>query len=79
MKRDTTGSSRQRHFFTDDPRELARECNVEFVEALPFFTEARRKLGRKLKVFTRIAMKVVDEGGRKGYIIRFASQRSGER
>lgn len=71
-----TGSrSAAMHFFTDDPRELARECNVEFVEALPFITEARRKLGRKLKVFTRIAMKVVDEGGRKGYIIRFASQR----
>jgi len=77
--RRTGNRSAAMHFFTDDPRELARECNVEFVEALPFFTEARRKLGRKLKVFTRIAMKVVDEGGRKGYIIRFASQRSGER
>lgn len=58
--------------------DLPEVINVEFVEALPFFTEARRKLGRKLKVFTRIAMKVVDEGGRKGFIIRFASQRSGD-
>ena len=36
--------------------------------SLPFFTEARKQLKRKLKLYTRIAMKVVDEGGRRGFL-----------
>lgn len=34
----------------------------------------RSRLKNKLKLFTRIAMKVVDEGGRRGYILHYALQ-----
>ncbi|MBQ9020540.1 MAG: class I SAM-dependent methyltransferase [Eggerthellaceae bacterium] len=54
-------------FGIDDPAQFARECDIDLVEARPFFTEARKLKG--LKLYTRIAMKVVDEGGRRGFLM----------
>ena len=42
---------------------------MELLEERPFFGAARKQLKRKLKLYTRIAMKVVDEGGRRGFLI----------
>ena len=41
---------------------------MELLEERPFFGTARKKLKRKLKLYTRIAMKVADEGGRRGFL-----------
>ncbi len=38
------------------------------VEERPFFGVARKQLKKKLKLYTRIAMKVVDEGDRRGFL-----------
>ena len=40
----------------------------ELLEERLFFGAARKKLKRKLKLYTRIAMKVADEGGRRGFL-----------
>ncbi len=41
---------------------------MELLEERLFFGAARKKLKRKLKLYTRIAMKVADEGGRRGFL-----------
>lgn len=60
------------HFFVDDPAAPARECGMRLIEQKPFFTEARKQLKRQLSLYTRIAMKVVDEGSRRGYILHYS-------
>ena len=56
------------HFSADSGQSVAERCGMTLVEERPFFTEARKQLKRKLKLYTRIAMKVVDEGGRRGFL-----------
>ena len=49
--------------------EFAKEKAVmELLEERLFLGAARKKLKRKLKLYTRIAMKVADEGGRRGFL-----------
>ncbi|MBQ9068968.1 MAG: class I SAM-dependent methyltransferase, partial [Eggerthellaceae bacterium] len=55
-------------FFVDDAADLAARAGVTLLEQRPFFTEARKLKGR-LKLYTRIAMKVVDEGARRGFLV----------
>ena len=57
------------HFSADNGQSVAAKCGMELVEERPFFDAARKQLKRKLKLYTRIAMKVVDEGGRRGFLI----------
>ena len=59
------------HFFVDDPAALGRECGMRLLDQQPFFTEARKRLKRQLSLYTRIAMRVVDQGSRRGYILRY--------
>lgn len=59
------------YFSVDDPINFAEENDIILVEQLPFFTEARTVLKNKLKLFTRIAMKVMDEGKRRGYVLHY--------
>lgn len=59
-------------FSVDSPAGFAEECGIRFIGQTPFFTEARRLLKRKLSLYTRIAMRVVDEGSRRGYILHYA-------
>ena len=59
-------------FYIDDSRAFAREAGLVFLEERKFFTDARKNLGRRLKLYTRIAMKVVDDGGRRGYILHYS-------
>ena len=50
------------HFSVDSPTAFAGECGIRFMEQKPFFTEARKMLKKRLSLYTRIAMRVVDEG-----------------
>ena len=56
------------HFSADSGQSVAERCGMTLVEERPFFGAARKQLKRKLKLYTRIAMKVVDEGGRRGFL-----------
>lgn len=66
--RKTGNSGAELHFSADNGRSVADRCGMTLVEERPFFTEARKQLKRKLKLYTRIAMKAVDEGGRRGFL-----------
>ena len=57
------------HFNADNGQSVAEKCGMRMVEERPFFGAARKQLKEKLKLYTRIAMKVVDEGGRRGFLI----------
>ena len=52
------------YFFVNDGIEFARKTGAALLDRRAFFTDARKMLGRKLGLFTRIAMKVVDSDGR---------------
>lgn len=57
------------YFGTDSPEEFVSSMDYELIEVRPFFTDARKQLKKELKLYTRIAMKVVDEGGRRGFLV----------
>jgi O-methyltransferase involved in polyketide biosynthesis len=56
-------------FYLDDPEEFASEAGIRMIEEKKFFTDARKLLKNKLNLYTRIAMRVVDQGSRRGYIL----------
>ncbi len=57
------------HFSAESGADVAKKCGMELIEERPFFGTARKQLKRKLKLYTRIAMKVVDESGRRGFLV----------
>ena len=60
----TGNTSAQMYFYVDDGSAFAQKCGMALIEQRPFYTAARKMLRRKLKLYTRIAMKVCDDGGR---------------
>lgn len=60
----TGNTSAQMYFYVNDGLAFAQKCGVEIIEQRTFYTAARKMLKRKLKLYTRIAMKVCDDGGR---------------
>lgn len=64
----TGNNDAELHFSADNGKSVAEKCGMKLVEERPFFGAARKQLKRKLKLYTRIAMKVVDEGGRRGFL-----------
>jgi O-methyltransferase involved in polyketide biosynthesis len=56
------------HFSADNGQSVAAKCGMKLIEERPFFGAARKQLKKKLRLYTRIAMKVVDEGGRRGFL-----------
>lgn len=48
-------------FHVDDPKEFCRQAGVELLECRGFYKEAQEEIGKKLKLYTRIAMKVADD------------------
>ncbi len=64
----TGNNEAELHFSADNGRSVAEKCGMELLEERPFFGAARKQLKRKLKLYTRIAMKVVDESGRRGFL-----------
>ena len=65
----TGNNDAELHFFANNGHSVAEKCGMKLVEERPFFRDARKQLKWKLKLYTRIAMKVVDEGGRRGFLI----------
>ena len=64
----TGNNDAELHFSADNGQSVAAKCGMKLIEERPFFGAARKQLKRKLKLYTRIAMKVVDEGGRRGFL-----------
>ena len=64
----TGNNDAELHFSADNGQSVADRCGMMLVKERPFFTAARKQLKRKLKLYTRIAMKIVDEGGRRGFL-----------
>ena len=60
----TGNTSAQMYFYVDDGAAFAQKCGMQLLEQRSFYTVARKMLKRKLKLYTRIAMKVCDDGGR---------------
>ena len=60
----TGNASAQMYFYINDCPAFAQKCGMQLIEQRPFYTAARKILKRKLKLYTRIAMKVCDDGGR---------------
>lgn len=67
--RKTGNKNAELHFCTDSGECIACQCGMKLIEERPFFCTARKQLKRKLKLYTRIAMKVVDEGSRRGFLV----------
>lgn len=57
------------HFFIDDAQEFTRDAGVELLEVRGFFDEARAMLGRRVGLYTRIAMRVAD-GKKRTLVVR---------
>jgi hypothetical protein len=49
------------YFYIDDSTEFSKKSGTELIEERVFFTDARKILAKKLGLYTRIAMKVVDD------------------
>ena len=54
--------------FIGSGESIARKANMTLVEERPFFGDARSQLRKKLTLYTRIAMKIVDKSGRRGFL-----------
>ena len=64
----TGNNDAELHFSADNGQSVADKCGMKLIEERPFFTDARKQLKKRLTLYTRIAMKVVDEGGRRGFL-----------
>ena len=64
----TGNNDAELHFSADNGQSVAAKCGMKLIEERPFFGTARKQLKRKLELYTRIAMKVVDEGARRGFL-----------
>jgi O-methyltransferase involved in polyketide biosynthesis len=49
------------YFYIDDSILFSKKTGAELIEERVFFTDARKLLAKKLRLYTRIAMKVVDD------------------
>ena len=48
------------NFYINDAEEFAKKSATVLTEQRVFFTDARKMLAGRLKLYTRIAMKIVD-------------------
>ncbi len=72
--RKTGNKDAELHFSADSGKIVADKCGMKLLEECPFFGVARKQLKKKLKLYTRIAMKVVDESGRRGFLTHLRAQ-----
>ncbi|MDR2426993.1 MAG: class I SAM-dependent methyltransferase [Endomicrobium sp.] len=49
------------YFYIDDSIEFSKKIETKLIEERVFFTDARKILAKKLGLYTRIAMKIVDD------------------
>lgn len=57
----TGNASAEICFYINDAQEFARKIGMRLLDERVFYTEARQLLGKRLKLYTRIAMKVCDD------------------
>lgn len=62
--RKTGNTDARMYFFINDSTAFARDTATVLLEERPFFTDARKMLSGRLKLYTRMAMKVVDDSKR---------------
>ncbi len=60
----TGNTSAMMYFYVDDCEAFARKAGVKLIEWRPFYKQARKLIGKKTGLYTRIAMKVCDDLGR---------------
>ena len=70
--RKTGNKNAEMYFYVDDPLAFGEKNGIRLIAQKAFFKDARSRLKKRLALFTRIAMKVVDEGSRKGYILHYS-------
>lgn len=49
------------YFYVDDEAGFAKKAGKELIEWCPFFIDARKMIGKKTGLYTRVAMKVCDD------------------
>ncbi|MDR2659381.1 MAG: class I SAM-dependent methyltransferase [Spirochaetaceae bacterium] len=57
----TGNTSALMHFYINDGIDFSKRTGTKLIEERVFFTNARKMLAKKLGLYTRIAMKVVDD------------------
>lgn len=67
--RKTGNKDAELHFSADSGQSIAEQCGMKLAEERAFYGAARKQLRKKLRLYTRIAMKVVDESGRRGFLV----------
>lgn len=60
----TGNTSAMMYFYVDDCEAFAKKAAVKLIEWRPFYTAARKMIGKKTGLYTRIAMKVCDDQAR---------------
>jgi O-methyltransferase involved in polyketide biosynthesis len=60
----TGNASAPMRFFVNDAAEFAKKSGTTLIDCLPFFAETGKILGKRLRLLTRVAMKIVDMSGR---------------
>jgi len=60
----TGNTSAMMYFYVDDAKEFAKKAGCELIERRDFYTDARKIIGKKTGLYTRIAMLVCDNTGR---------------
>ena len=60
----TGNTSAMMYFYVDDCEAFAKKAHARLIECRPFYTAARKMIGKRTKLYTRIAMKVCDDLGR---------------
>ncbi|MDR2442618.1 MAG: class I SAM-dependent methyltransferase [Deltaproteobacteria bacterium] len=60
----TGNTSAPMYFFVNDASLLAQKSSTTLIECRPFFEAARKMLAKRLKITTRLIMKIVDLSGR---------------
>ncbi len=71
--RKTGNKDAELHFCADSGKSVADKCGMILVEERPFYSDARKQLKKKVSLYTRIAMKVVDESKRRGFLVHLSS------
>lgn len=57
----TGNTAAMMYFYINDPQQFAKTVGVALLDVRPFYEDARKLLKKRIKLYTRIAMKVADD------------------
>lgn len=60
----TGNATAMMYFYVDDCGDFAQKVGAPLIECRPFYTAARKMIGKRTSLYTRIAMKVCDDLGK---------------